>query len=196
MLNVVAPTQTMSNPKPLRIRKLRDMETTPDGKLASTFQSSYLPHDVKSSRERERGEYVKNKGKAGKGGEWWGHVESRFETSSCYRDSFKEHNYSTLRQREKGRELTKDEEQNFRNQWFQYRMKKPPTDDPGKHYDILTGQELSRIPSGVHQPGRRVGRVSIDKLNAEKYGLERGNDKRTYNIISNAPLLVIPGPSY
>jgi hypothetical protein len=30
----------------------------------------------------ERGEYAKNKGKAGKGGEWWGHVETKVGAES------------------------------------------------------------------------------------------------------------------
>ncbi|KAI9332716.1 hypothetical protein DFJ73DRAFT_56108 [Zopfochytrium polystomum] len=175
-----------------------------DGKLTSTFRTSYMPHNVKSTREMERQEYVKNKGKAGKGGEWWAHGEAKFETSSCYRDSFRDVDFKLLRQRDRtanGRSgngggggggaaagNAADENAQFREQWFQYRMRKPPRDDPGKFHDILTGQELPRMPSGAHQPGRRAGRVSIDKINAEKYGLERGNEKRTYNIISNAPL--------
>ncbi|KAJ3096667.1 hypothetical protein HDU97_005697 [Phlyctochytrium planicorne] len=139
-------TQTMSNPSPLRSRRHHNgVELTPDGKIASTFQSSYMPHDVKASRDVEKIEYAKNKGKAGKGGEWWGHDESKFETNSCYRDSFKEHNYRLLRMNNadgpvagKGNIAKAFDENQFRTKWFQYRMRKPPTDDPGKHYDILT----------------------------------------------------------
>ncbi|KAJ3104114.1 hypothetical protein HDU96_009055 [Phlyctochytrium bullatum] len=145
-----------------------------------------------ASREVERVEYVKNKGKAGKGGEWWVHDENstHFTTSSCYRDSFKEHNYRALRQTSlevpvagKGNMGKPFDENQFRQKWFQYRMRKPPTDDPGKHYDILTGKEIDRLPSGVFQPGKRAGRISIDKINEKQQGSDR-----KYNIISNAPL--------
>ncbi|KAJ3212653.1 hypothetical protein HDU67_003681 [Dinochytrium kinnereticum] len=149
---------------------------------------------VKASRDVERAEYAKNKGKAGKGGEWWGHDESKFETNSCYRDSFKEHNYKLMRMTAleekvagKGNMGKPFDENQLRQKWFQYRMRKPPTDDPGKHYDILTGKEMERTPSGMYHPGRRAGRISIDKINAEQQG---GGDRRNYNIISNAPLNV------
>ncbi|KAJ3193038.1 hypothetical protein HK101_005558 [Irineochytrium annulatum] len=168
----------------LRSRRTRESCLAKDGKLASTFQSSFMPHDVKASREAERGEYVKNKGKAGKGGEWWGHVEDKFDTKSCYRESFKEHNYKVIRVSSlevptagKGQLNRLSDEEQFRRQWFQYRMKKPPADDIGKHYDILTGKEMVRAPTGVFQPGRSAGRVSIDKMNSEN---------GRYNIISNA----------
>lgn len=174
------------------------MEAIQDTKIASTFQSSYMPHNVKACREAERAEYAKNKGKAGKAGEWWGHVESKFEPTSCYSDSFKEIDYKAVRQRDRlatnrkndaGQGAISDDKA-YMNTWSQYRMRKPPRDDiPGKFHDILTGQELLRMPAGAHQPGRHAGRVSIDKLNSEKYGTE-GGKKRTYNIISNAPLSV------
>ncbi|KAJ3416989.1 hypothetical protein HDV05_007471 [Chytridiales sp. JEL 0842] len=161
---------------------------TQDVSHTSTFKASYMPHDVKTARATERGEYVKNKGKAGKGGDWWGHVETKFEANSCYRDSFKEHDYAQLRSglSDAGRKsLTnagaqKQTQQvdmaNFRNKWFEHRMRKPPADDPGKHYDILTGRELNRVPFQA----RRVARLSGSKM-GEK-------EKRNYNIISNAPI--------
>ncbi|KAI8850494.1 hypothetical protein BC829DRAFT_388836, partial [Chytridium lagenaria] len=190
--------QTMSNPSPLRSRRYRDLSPkrglgkmeTGEVKISSTFQASYMPHDVKTARELERVEYAKNKGKAGKGGEWWGHDENKFETNSCYRDSFKEHNYRLLRTNleapvaGKGNTKPIDDTQ-FRQKWFQYRMRKPPTDDPGKHYDILTGKEIERTPAGVYAPGRRAGRVSIDKINNAE---QQAGERRNYNIISNAPL--------
>ncbi|KAJ3012339.1 UNVERIFIED_CONTAM: hypothetical protein HDU68_001254 [Siphonaria sp. JEL0065] len=205
MPNQLQPTtQTMSNPGKGRSRHTHELEQAQSGQPASTFQSSFQPHHV--TREAERGEYLKNKGRNGKGGDWWGHVETKFETSSCYNDSFKEHNYKLLRSityadpkskpaptapsQSSDAASQQEFDKVFQKQWSKYRMRKPPKDDFGTHYDILTGtgRELGQAPPGVHIPGRRAGRVSIDKLNALKYGSEGGEHKRNYNIISNAPL--------
>ncbi|KAI8618598.1 hypothetical protein BC830DRAFT_912963 [Chytriomyces sp. MP71] len=164
---------------------------------------------VKQTREIERIEYTKNKGRNGSGGEWWGHVEAKFEPSSCYKDSFKHHDYKSLRSitysdsrgnappplagSQQDNSAAAEVERAFQKQWSKYRMRKPPAEEVGKHFDILTGRDLGPSPPGVHIPGRRAGRVSIDKLNAIKYGIDKshGEDgKRNYDIISNAPLPV------
>ncbi|KAJ3389668.1 hypothetical protein HDU80_011437 [Chytriomyces hyalinus] len=211
------PPAPSTKPTRSRLRK-SEPDSALNAKPQSTFNSSFLPHNVKQIRDAERLEYNKNKGRNGKGGEWWGHVEAKLEPSSCYKDSFKEHNYKALRSitymdpklkpvlNQQGANnngvsnnnnygnSSADFDKIFQKQWIQYRMRKPPVEESGKHYDILTGRELGPPPPGAHGPGKRAGRVSIDKLNALKYGADRsgGDGKRSYNIISNAPLPTFP----
>jgi hypothetical protein len=97
-----------------------------------------------------------------------------------------------------------DPETLFRNKWLQYRMKKPPKEDGGKNYNILTGIYPFEIyfsfyvrlintfflGGDIDRPAapRHIGRVSIEKINNIRFGTD--GDKRTYNIISNAPLSI------
>ncbi|KAI8803135.1 hypothetical protein BJ742DRAFT_830638 [Cladochytrium replicatum] len=178
--------QTMSNPGR---RRLREAKNVSEPVLASTFQVSYKVHDVKTFSKSKREEYVSNKEKASRAGEWWGQsIEKGALVRSCYKESYPEHSTreilasymmiptagtSNLPLNNPGGGY------NFPS-WIQYRMKKQVVDD-SKHYDILTGKELVQKPSGVFDPNRRANRVSIDKLNA-KLSLTRN-----YDIISNTP---------
>ncbi|TPX73548.1 hypothetical protein CcCBS67573_g05178 [Chytriomyces confervae] len=179
------PPAPSTKPTRSRLRK-SEPDSALNAKPQSTFNSSFLPHNL--------------------------------EPSSCYKDSFKEHNYKALRSitymdpklkpvlNQQGANnngvsnnnnygnSSADFDKIFQKQWIQYRMRKPPVEESGKHYDILTGRELGPPPPGAHGPGKRAGRVSIDKLNALKYGADRsgGDGKRSYNIISNAPLPTFP----
>ncbi|KAJ3124460.1 hypothetical protein HK098_001134 [Nowakowskiella sp. JEL0407] len=175
---------------------------------ASTFQTSYKAHDVNDLRITERAEYRKNKGKATKCADWWGQpgetLPLKKEDASCYRESFKQHSFEEIRQNFNVLPIAgKSNPSNngasafpnsnivnsspsdrhplgFQESWVQFRMKKPVSEDGGKHYDILTGQQLGRAPSGVYDPTKRANRVSIDKLNAKQAGADRN-----YDIISN-----------
>ncbi|KAJ3019624.1 UNVERIFIED_CONTAM: hypothetical protein HDU68_010587 [Siphonaria sp. JEL0065] len=197
-------TDVEEHEQPSKRLKAGSLTVEPDKYKSLRFRFASINFRQKVTREAERGEYLKNKGRNGKGGDWWGNVETKFETSSCYNDSFKEHNYKLLRSityadpkskpaatapsQSSDAASQQEFDKVFQKQWSKYRMRKPPKDDFGTHYDILTGRELGQAPPGVHIPGRRAGRVSIDKLNALKYGSEGGEHKRNYNIISNAPL--------
>ncbi|KAJ3283452.1 hypothetical protein HDU79_009073 [Rhizoclosmatium sp. JEL0117] len=204
-------TQTQANPSKGRSRRA-ELEQDVTGKpVVSTFQASFQPHHT--TRDAERSEYVKNKGRNGRGGDWWSQSEAKvFETHSCYTDSFPQHNYALLRatggiDKKHGGGASGDDQKGFQKQWFNYRKRKPAKDDVGVHYDILTGREMGVAPPGVAGVRRGAGRVSIDKLNALKYGGEGGEHKRklsyslfwilalkfgcSYNIISNAPLAIV-----
>ncbi|KAJ3203974.1 hypothetical protein HDU82_006163 [Entophlyctis luteolus] len=147
-------------------------------KYATQVNTEHTYHRVKVSREADRAEYLKNKGRNGKAGEL-------------------KHNYKELRTTVFSRKTThvpkvpndKDFDKAFQKQWYQYRMRKPQTDDSGRHYDILTVEDITagREHGAIVSPHRGyAGRISIDKLNAQKYGTTDG--ERNFNIISNAPL--------
>lgn len=181
---------------PRRIRKQKEINALAlnDGKLMSTFQASYRLQDIQSIKLADyRQDYARNKSNSAKGGEWSIQepksptAQSAPNVKSCYRDSYKFHDLKDVRETmsasthyRKCHNGTQGENEFQLNEWFQYRMKKPQKDDPGKHYDILTGIELNRAPSGIYDPHRKANRVSFEKMNERNQGRNRN-----YNIISN-----------
>ncbi|KAI8806536.1 hypothetical protein BJ742DRAFT_870435 [Cladochytrium replicatum] len=153
--------------------------------------------EVKTFSKSKREEYVSNKEKASRAGEWWGQpIEKGALVRSCYKESYPEHSTREILASYMMVPTAGTPNIRLNNPgggfsfptWIQYRMKKQVVDD-SKHYDILTakyllgnkGKELVSKPSGIFDPNRRANRVSIDKINAKL------SVTRNYDIISNTP---------
>ncbi|KAJ3188800.1 hypothetical protein HDU85_004514 [Gaertneriomyces sp. JEL0708] len=128
--------------------------------FSSTSRTSYKPIDVLPILKQERLEYAKNKGKARKPAEWWGH-QTEHSPTSIYRDSFKSNNFQEWIKKvetlpvagnksgkipdvshtyEQRSEEATTEKKSPLVSWAQYRVRKPASDSSGLGYDIVTGE--------------------------------------------------------